>query len=142
MQTLRQKEADLIKNQLDGLDVYVAGSATLNFVFDRYMSTKYDLRKTTRSNYNYMYDHFVRDGFGQRKIGEIKYSDVMYFYYYLLNEKDLQANTVDTIHTVLHPTFQLAVRDGIIRTNPSDGVMVSWQKSKEKQGRTKALDTL
>lgn len=82
LQTLRQKEADLIKNQLDGLDVYVAGSATLNFVFDRYMSTKYDLRKTTRSNYNYMYDHFVRDGFGQRKIGEIKYSDVMYFYYY------------------------------------------------------------
>ena len=61
LQTLRQKEADLIKNQLDGLDVYVAGSATLNFVFDRYMSTKYDLRKTTRSNYNYMYDHFVRE---------------------------------------------------------------------------------
>ena len=30
--TLREKEADLIKNQLDGLDSYVAGSATLNFV--------------------------------------------------------------------------------------------------------------
>ena len=69
----------MIKNQLDGLDVYVAGSATLNYVFDRYMSTKYDLRRTTRSNYLYMYDHFVREGFGQRKIGEIKYSDVMYF---------------------------------------------------------------
>lgn len=41
LQTLREKEADLIKNQLDGLDVYVAGSATLNYVFDRYMSTKY-----------------------------------------------------------------------------------------------------
>ena len=136
LQTLRQKEADLIKNQLDGLDVYVAGSATLNFVFDRYMSTKYDLRKTTRSNYNYMYDHFVRDGFGQRKIGEIKYSDVMYFYYYLLNEKDLQANTVDTIHTVLHPTFQLAVRDGIIRTNPSDGVMA---EIKRKAGKNKGI---
>lgn len=32
LQTLREKEADLIKNQLDGLDVYVAGSATLNYV--------------------------------------------------------------------------------------------------------------
>ena len=128
LQTLREKEADLIKNQLDGLDVYVAGSATLNYVFDRYMSTKYDLRRTTRSNYIYMYDHFVREGFGQRKIGEIKYSDVMYFYYYLLNEKDLQANTVDTIHTVLHPTFQLAVRDGIIRMNPSDGVMADIKR--------------
>lgn len=136
LQTLREKEADLIKNQLDGLDVYVAGSATLNYVFDRYMSTKYDLRRTTRSNYLYMYDHFVREGFGQRKIGEIKYSDVMYFYYYLLNEKDLQANTVDTIHTVLHPTFQLAVRDGIIRMNPSDGVMA---EIKRKAGKNKGI---
>lgn len=128
LQTLRKKESDLIKNQLDGLDVYMAGNATLNYVFDRYMSTKYDLRKTTRSNYMYMYDHFVRDGFGQRKIAEIKYSDVMYFYYYLLNEKNMQANTVDTIHTVLHPTFQLAVRDEIIRKNPTDGVMAEIKR--------------
>ena len=112
LQTLRKKEADLIKNQLDGLDVYMAGNATLNFVFDRYMSTKYDLRKTTRSNYIYMYDHFVRDGFGQRKIAEIRYSDVMYFYYYLLNERKLQANTVDTIHTVLHPLFTVLLGTG------------------------------
>ncbi len=136
LQTLREKETDLIKNQLDGLDVYLAGNATLNFVFDRYMSTKYDLRRTTRSNYIYMYDHFVREGFGQRKIGEIKYSDVMYFYYYLLNEKNLQANTVDTIHTVLHPTFQLAVRDEIIRNNPSDGVMA---EIKRKAGKNKGI---
>ena len=136
LQTLRKKEADLIKNQLDGLDVYMAGNATLNYVFDRYMSTKYDLRKTTRSNYMYMYDHFVRDGFGQRKIAEIKYSDVMYFYYYLLNEKNMQANTVDTIHTVLHPTFQLAVRDEIIRKNPTDGVM---SEIKRKAGKNKGI---
>lgn len=136
LQMLREKETELIKKQLDGLDVYMAGNATLNFVFDRYMATKYDLRKTTRSNYKYMYDHFVRDGFGQRKIGEIKYSDVMYFYYYLLNERNLQANTVDTIHTVLHPTFQLAVRDEIIRNNPSDGVMA---EIKRKAGKNKGI---
>lgn len=128
LQELREKEADLIKNQLDGLDIYVAGEATLNYVFDRYMSTKYDLRDSTRSNYIYMYDHFVRDGFGKRKIADIKYSDVMYFYYYLLNERKLQANTLDTIHTVLHPTFQLAVRDNIIRLNPSSGVMAEIKK--------------
>jgi len=114
----------------------MAGNATLNFVFDRYMSTKYDLRKTTRSNYNYMYDHFIREGFGMRKIGEIKYSDVKYFYYHLLNECGLQANTVDTIHTILHPTFQLAVRDEIIRINPSDGVMAEIKK---KAGKNKGV---
>ena len=52
----------------------------------------------------------------------------VYFYYHLINEKKLQINTLETIHTVLHPTFQLAVRDDIIRTNPSDGVMAQVKK--------------
>ena len=33
---LREKEAQLMKDQMDGLDIYVAGKATVNFVFDRY----------------------------------------------------------------------------------------------------------
>ena len=45
------------------------------------------------------------------------------FYYYLLNEKNLTLGTLDTVHCILHPTFQLAVRDNIIRTNPADGAM-------------------
>lgn len=67
LRTLREKEDKLKKDQLDGLDVYMAGNATLNFVFDRYMSTKYDLRKTTRSNYNYMYDHLYEKGLGRER---------------------------------------------------------------------------
>lgn len=80
-----------------------------------------------------MYARFVRDGFGKKKIGEIKYSDVLYFYYDLLNEKNLQINTLETIHTVLHPTFQLAVRDEIIRMNPSDAEI------KKKSGKNKGV---
>ena len=34
---------DVEKNQIDGLDIYVAGKATVNFVFDRYMSLKSNL---------------------------------------------------------------------------------------------------
>ena len=75
---LREKEAKLMKDQLDGLDLYVAG---------------------------------------------IKYSDVLQFYYYLLNQKEISLGTLDSIHCLLHPTFQLAVRDEIIRKNPTDGVM-------------------
>ena len=136
LKTLREREERLIKNQLDGLDVYVAGSADLNFVFDRYISTKSELRRTTYTNYTYMYDHFVRDGFGKKKVGDIKYSDVLHFYHDLIHNKGIQINTLDTIHTVLHPTFQLAVRDGIIRMNPSDGVMAELKK---KTGNKKVI---
>jgi len=52
---LREKEKKLIKDQMDGLDLYVAGKATVNDTFDRYLSTKFQLRETTRSNYVYMY---------------------------------------------------------------------------------------
>ena len=78
--TLREREMRLTKNQLDGLDTYVAGYATVNFVFDRYISLKTNLRETTRSNYLYMYDRHVRETFGERKIADIKYSDVLQFY--------------------------------------------------------------
>lgn len=84
---LRKREAQLIRDQLDGLDTYTAGTATINFVFDRYMSTKSELRDTTRQNYIYMYNHFVRDGFGKKKIAAVKYSDVLQFYQTLLRIK-------------------------------------------------------
>ncbi|MCD7712715.1 MAG: tyrosine-type recombinase/integrase [Firmicutes bacterium] len=130
--TLREKEAELTKNQLDGLDIYVAGKATVNFVFDRYMSLKTNLRQTTKSNYLYMYDRFVRDTFGNNKIADVKFSDVLGFYNYLLENQNIQVNTLESIHTLLHPTFQLAVRDDIIRNNPADGVMAEIKKSSDK----------
>lgn len=125
---LREREDKLIKDQLDGLDTYTAGNASVNYVFDRYISTKSDIRATTMRNYKYMYDRFIRDGFGKKKIATVKYSDVLKFYQHLLKEKNIQINTLETIHTVLHPTLQLAVRDDIIRSNPSDGVMAQIKK--------------
>lgn len=126
---LREKEKTLIKDQLDGLESYCSGNTPLNYVFDRYIATKFDLKQNTRTNYKYVYDHCVRDTFGRRNITEIKYSDVKFFYFSLINECGLKTNTLDTIHTVLHPTFDMAVRDGVIRNNPSNGVMAEIKKN-------------
>ena len=76
---LREKEEKLIRDQMDGLNVYVAGTATINMVFDRYLSTKCELKSTTRSNYIWTWNYFIRDTFGKRKIGDVKYSDVLRF---------------------------------------------------------------
>lgn len=132
--SLREKEKQLLKDQLDGLEIYASGKATINDTFDRYMTTKYNLRESTRSGYLYTYDHFIRNEFGMKKLVDIKYSDILQFYYYLLNEKDIALGTLDSIHCLLHPTFQLAVRDDIIRKNPTDGVMkeISKQAGKNK----------
>lgn len=135
---LREKEEKMEKDRLDGLDIYVMKKASINYVFDRYIDTKKDLRRTTYTNYTYMYDRFVRGGFGKHKIADVRYSDVLKFYNALL-DKGLQVNTLETIHSTLHPTFQLAVRDDILRSNPSDGVMAEVKKGHKSSNARHAL---
>lgn len=125
---LREKERALQRDQLDGLNVYAAGRATVNDTFDRYIKTKPNIRDSTRSNYMYLYDRFVREDFGKKRLIDIKYSDILQYYLHFINDENLSIATVDNIHTLLHPTFQMAVRDDIIRKNPTDGVMTEITK--------------
>lgn len=127
---LREREKQVKKDELDGIDIYVLSKSDLNFVFDRYIETKSELRSSTRSNYVFTYNRYVRKGFGKKKIADIKYSDVLFFYNSLLRE-GLSISTVETVHGLIHPAFQMAVRDNIIRNNPSDNV-VAEVKKKEK----------
>ena len=117
---LREKEAQLMKDQMDGLDIYVAGKATVNFVFDRYMSLKNNLKPTTKSNYLYMYDRFIRDTFGKRNIAEIKYSDVVQFYNHLTKKQELKINTLENIHTLLHGMHEKTKSKQVIEMSPAN----------------------
>lgn len=136
---LREKEQKILKDSFDGLDVYVNGYADINYVFDKYISTKRNLKSTTYSNYVYTYDHFIRDGFGKRKIASVNYSDVIIYYNSLLDD-GLSISTVDNIHSVLHPTFKLAVLDRVISVNPTDNVLGEVKKNNHiESGVRKAL---
>ena len=126
---LREREKKLVRDQLDGLDVYVAGSATINYTFDRYISTKRDLKNTTKGNYIYSYDRYVRDGFGKKKLADVKYSDVLRFYLSLMDEKKIKISTIESVQSCLRPTFELAYKDDIIRRNPCTGVISELKKS-------------
>ena len=128
--TLREREKKLQREYEDGLDPHKAARLTLNNLYDRYISQKYNLKPTTKGNYIYMYNHFVRDTLGKRKLVEIRHSDIKEFYYTILEKQQMKANTLDNVHTQLHPAFDMAVRDGLIRMNPTDGVMTEIKKSK------------
>ena len=137
--TLREREEALLRDKIDKLDEYVIARADVNFVFDRYIATKTELRSTTMTNYVYTYNRYVRNGFGKKKIAEVHYSDVLMFYNGLV-ERGLSVSTVDSVHTVLHPTFQLALRDNVIRSNPTDGVMAELKrKTTDSSGLRRAL---
>lgn len=126
---LREKEKQIAKDIEDGVDSQSNAKVTLNDMFDKYMETKTELKDSTRGNYVYMYDNYVRDSFGKKKIGKIKFSDVICFYTSLIKEKGFKPNSMEIINTIIHPVFTMAVRDGVIRSNPSDGAMMEIKKS-------------
>ena len=136
---LREKEKAVLRDRLDGLETYALARSDINYVFERYIYTKTELRGTTMTGYLYNYDRYVRDSFGRKRIAEIRYSDIIYFYNSLL-KKGLTVSTVDRVHCLLHPTFQMAVRDNIIRNNPSDGALAEIKKKMEKSEPRHALD--
>lgn len=126
---LREKIKKINRDLEDGIKTSLHNKTTLNDMFDLYMSGKQELKQSTRGNYNYMYTKYVRDTLGKRKIVSIKYSDVKAFYNSLIREKGFKPNSMEIINTILHPVFTLAVRDGVIRTNVTDGVMAEIKKS-------------
>lgn len=135
-ESLRAMEKRIARDQDDGIDTYGASRTTLNAYYDDYITSKRELKPSTATNYRYMYDHYVRDEIGHRSIAAIKYSDIRKFYLSLIHDKGFKPNSMEIIHTVLHPVFETAVRDGMIRLNPTDGVMAeikkshSWEKPK------------
>ena len=137
-ESLRSMEKRIRRDLEDGIHTHEADRTTLNGHFDRYIAQKIEIKESTRGNYKYMYDKYVRDEIGYMKLANIKYSDIKRFYLSLIHEKGFKPNSMEIIHTILHPVFSTAVRDGIIRLNPTDGVMNeikrthNWEKPKRK----------
>lgn len=125
---LREKEKKVQADIRDNIKTNV-GKITLNDMFELYMKGKTELKQSTRTNYHYMYKNYVQEEIGKKNITSFKYSDIVRFYHSLIQEKGFKPNSMEIINTILHPVFTLAVRDGYIRSNPSDGVMGEIKKS-------------
>ena len=126
---LRKKEDSMEKDRLDGIRTYIAGETTLNYAFDRYLALKYDLKPSTKTNYLYIYEHFVRKRIGKKLIKDLRYSDIRRYYNQLIVKEGVSPSTVENIHTLINPVLSMAVRDGIIRNNPADGLMKEMKRS-------------
>lgn len=128
---LRELEKEIAKDLQDEIDTFKAKKMTLNAFYEDYIEQKQELKTSTRRNYKYMYRKYVWDSLGRRKLPEIKYSDIKKFYNHLIRDLGFKPNSMEIIHTILHPIFATAVRDGYIRVNPTDGVMAEIKKSNE-----------
>ena len=126
---LRELERRIERDRQDGINTALAEKLTLNAFFEDYINNKPGLKQSTRTNYKYMYKKYVSDSLGLKKISQIKYSDILKFYNYLITDIGFKPRSMEVLHTILHPIFTIAVRDGYIRTNPTDGAMTEIKNS-------------
>lgn len=136
---LREAEKVLQKDMLDGLDVGARNKLTLTDAFYEYMGTKTALRNRVRANYFYMYSHFVENTLGKCLVASVKYGDILKFYVGLLEKEKLQIKTLENLQTILHPTFEYALKNEIIRSNPCDGVMKELKSTHSDRPKKEAL---
>lgn len=126
---LRQKQKGIQRDYFDGLDPHMAATIEINHMIENYLNQKRNLKLTTKGGYVNTYKTYIKDTpFGKKKIVNVKYTDIKTYYYYLLDERHVKISTVDRVHTLLHPAFKVAVRDGLIRTNPTDDIMAELKK--------------
>ncbi len=126
---LREKELDVLRDILDGVKAD-KNNLTINDLYNSWVQLKRGLKDNTFSNYKYMYTQFVEPDFGKNKLVNLKRSDVRGFYNYLAEERHIQVNTIDSIHTVLHQVLELGVEDDYLRYNPSDNALKELKKAR------------
>ena len=125
---LREKEKQITANELDGIRTDKP-NLSLNDMFEMWCELKRGLKHNTFCNYKYMYNMFVSKTLGRQKIASIKRSDIKRFYNNMADERVLKISTIDTVHSVLHQIFDLAVSDNYIRLNPTDNALKELKKA-------------
>ena len=120
--SLRAKEKQIAKDADDGIRTQEAMKLTLNDMFKVYMDNNIRLKPSTRANYEYLWDRYVKDEpFANEPLPNVRRSDVLGFYTKLLKH-GFAINSLESINTIVHPAFELAVADDYIRKNPSKGI--------------------
>lgn len=125
---LREREKELELDQSDGIK-FESKYVTINDMYFLWKDLKRGLKNNTFENYKYMYETFVAPSFGKERLSQIKKSDVKRFYNNLADDRGLKSSTIDSIHTVLHQVFAMAVDDSYIRFNPADNALTELKRS-------------
>lgn len=127
-----RKAERIIQNDInDGIDIE-AGKRTLNEQFEIYLAFK-NIKETTKLQYRGRWNAHIAKVLGEKKLINIKKSDIQLFYKQLSDE-GMKDTSIKAYSHLLHPLFESAVNDDIIRKNPSKGCLKEYNnrpKTKE-----------
>lgn len=129
LEGLRQQEE---KIQLETIQGVCRQNLTLGELIERYLAVKASLASSTEANYNYYYNHSIKDDvIAKMKVIDIRKSDMLLYYKRKSKEDELSNGTIRILHKIIHPAFELAVDDDIILKNPAKGCMKEYPVQSE-----------
>ncbi len=122
LEELREKENDILRNKLNGM-AQCKTTMTVNDLYYGWLNIKEGLKDNTLQNYKYLYNQFVKDSLGKRKVLDLKSPDIREFYKYLHDTKGIKISTIDNIHTILHQVIDYAVEKEYLYRNIADSAL-------------------
>lgn len=138
---LREKETEVLRDILDGISPD-ANSATLNDVFDKWVTVKRGLKEVTFNKYKHDYAKYIKPRLGNRKVTNIKASDIRAFYNDLYDIRRFTVGTIGTIHRILHQLLEFAVDDDLIRKNPAKKALKTFTSEAQQEVSTRKSMTI
>lgn len=124
---LRKKEEEVIRDILEGID-YSKLETTINSYFEIWTKIKTGMRETTFASYVRFYKRYIEPEFGKMKLKEVTYSSVVMFFKKMATERNLSYSSLRNIKKVLSVVLEIAVRDGVLKSNPCSGVLRDLQR--------------
>lgn len=113
---LRDKEKVIQRDLDDGID-YAAGEITVLELVERYTSQKKNVRYNTQIGYQFAAKVLEGKNLGYKQVKNVKPSDGKSFFIEL-HDDGYKYGTIKRVRSVLHPAFEMAVEDDIVRKNP------------------------
>ena len=114
--SLRELEKQ-IGYDLDTLSDPMGKNITVGELVERYLCTKTGVKPNTLANYNFVQNLLKKETFSEKKISQIKTSDVKLFLI-KLQQDGKGYSTIKTVRGVLRPAFRMAVDDDVLHKNP------------------------
>lgn len=134
--SLREQEQIILKENFKGNNIYLASKYTFCDYFEKYMEVNSEISITTKENYLHMFSKNIKNSnFANKTLINIKHSDIDLFYSYLRNERGFTIGTIQNYQNLLFPTFQLAVKDEVIKNNPCLDAMKKFKNIDEESER-------
>lgn len=136
---LRDMEEKIHRDMQDDIDAFVISCVTVDEYWRSYIDKRVELKATTRNQYEFAYNRFVRPCIGHKPLVKVRYDDIRKMYAGIL-QQGLKSGTVQIVQGTIHQMFDIAVKNRHIRFNPTDGVIKDLKRSCSwEYGERKAL---